>query len=75
MPAKQWYPLRETAAFADGYDCKGASPARFPVDREVFRIGLDQIGVPCIFRDAKTVVALLPLGGLSEDMSLQLTLA
>jgi hypothetical protein len=54
---------------AHGNDSECAASAGFPIDRKVLRVGLDQVRVPGILRDAEAIVALLALGGLSEDVA------
>jgi hypothetical protein len=48
-----------SAALIDGNDSKGAATAGFPVDGDVFGVGLDQVCVPGVLGDAKVVIALL----------------
>lgn len=67
VATEQGQDIRELSTLIDRNDSKGAATAGLPIDREVLGIGLDQVGVPSILRDAEVVVTLLlRREGLSE---------
>ena len=59
VPTEQGHDIGEFSTLIDRNDSKGAATASLPIDREVLGVGLDQIGVPSILRDAVVVVTLL----------------
>lgn len=76
VPAEERNLIGSSATLAEGNDGKCASSTGFPVDCDVFGVGLwavsswfvwsrarqadlDQVGVPCVLRDAQVVIALL----------------
>lgn len=67
MAAEQGQNVRQLAALVDRNDSKGTAAASLPIDREVFGVGLDQVGVPGILGDAEVVVALFLQGGTASE--------
>jgi hypothetical protein len=59
VAAEEGHLLGEASTLVDGNDGECASAARFPIDRDVFGIGLDQVRVPCVLGYAEVIVTLL----------------
>jgi hypothetical protein len=67
VATEQGQDVGELSTLIDRNDSKGTATAGLPIDREVLGVGLDQVGVPSILRDAEVVVTLLLCrDGLSE---------
>lgn len=58
MATEQGHDIGKLPTLIDRNDSKGAATAGLPIDREVLGVGLDQVGVPSILRDAEVVVTL-----------------
>lgn len=58
----------QLASLFQGNHSERATTASFPVHGNVLGIGLDQIAVPGILRDAQVVIALFALDVLTEDV-------
>ena len=59
VATEQGHDIGELSTLINGNDSKGAATAGLPIDRQVLGVGLDQVGVPSILRDAEVVVTLL----------------
>lgn len=59
MATEQGHNIGQLSALIDRNDSKGATTAGLPIDRKVLWVGLDQVRVPSILRDAEIVVTLL----------------
>jgi hypothetical protein len=59
VATEQGQDIGELSTLIDRNNSKGAATAGLPIDREVLGVGLDQVGVPSILRDAEVVVTLL----------------
>jgi hypothetical protein len=55
---KQRDAFRKLATLLKGNDGEGTTTTSFPIDRKVFRVNLDQVGIPGVSGDAKVIVAL-----------------
>lgn len=62
MATEQGHNIGQLSTLLDRNDSKGAATAGLPIDRKVLGVGLDQVRVPSILRDAEIVVTLLLLG-------------
>lgn len=67
MATEQWHNIGQLSTLIDRDNCEGATTAGLPIDREVLGVGLDQVRVPSILRDAEIVVTLLLLGEGSSE--------
>lgn len=59
VATEQGHDIGKLSTLINGNDSKGAAAAGLPIDRQVLGVGLDQVGVPSILRDAEVVVTLL----------------
>ena len=66
MAAEERYDIWQLSTLFERDDSECAAAARFPVDREVFWVGFDEVGVPSILTDAQVIVALFSAGGAAE---------
>lgn len=62
MATEQGHNIGQLSTLVDRNDSKGATTAGLPIDRKVLGVGLDQVRVPSILRDAEIVVTLLLFG-------------
>ena len=67
MATEQGHDIGQLSTLVDRNDSKGAATAGLPIDRQVLGVGLDQVRVPSILRDAEVVVTLLLRGNASLD--------
>lgn len=68
VPAEEGHLVGQLTLLVHGNDRECAAAARLPIDREVLRIGLDQIRIPSIPTDVEVVVAELLPGRLPKDV-------
>ena len=61
VATEQGHNIGQLSTLIDRNDSKGATTAGLPIDRKVLGVGLDQVRVPSILRDAEVVVTLLLL--------------
>lgn len=67
VATEQGQNIGQLSTLIDGDDGKGATTAGLPIDRKVLGVGLDQVRVPSILRDAEIVVTLLLRGEESSE--------
>lgn len=69
MSSEQRYLLRNLALLLKRYYRECASAARFPIDSDIFGIGLYDVRIPGILADPQVIVALFSSSGATENVS------
>lgn len=66
MAAEEGHLVGHATPLIDGDDGEGASSGSFPIHCDVFGVGLHQVGVPGVLRNAQIIVALFLGEGLAD---------